>query len=65
MNVPLYENSLLLAIGVAILICIAVGLFLKFLLSREGRKLTERRYMGNSNRAQRRKEKAMSKRKRP
>jgi len=60
----LHANSFLYGISFTILSCALLWLILKFVLSRKGRKLTKRRYIGNSNRAQRRKEQAMSRRRR-
>jgi hypothetical protein len=64
MVVLLQANSFFYGIGITILVCAALWLILKFLLSRGRTKLNKRRYSGNSNRATRRKEQALSRRRR-
>jgi len=60
----LHANSFIYGIGITILVCAALWLVLKVLLSRRRTELNKRRYSGNSNRATRRKEQALSRRKR-
>lgn len=57
-------KELFIVVGITILAAVAVVAFMKFLNSRQGKKIAKRRQISGSNRTQRRKEKAMNRRKR-
>lgn len=64
MGVLLLAKELLVGAAIIVLVGIAVMAFMKFLRSQEGKRIIRQRQISGSNRAQRRKEKAISRRKR-
>lgn len=55
-------KEFLIGVAFMILVSVALAAFVKFLQSREGKKLMRQQQIGGSNRAQRRKERALSRR---